>query len=417
MLEPAMVKLSELRRLPRNTKDHDIGAINESYDEFGFLDRIIINKTTGHLLAGHGRIDLLQQLKSSGAKPPAGINPNGKDWFVPADYAEIPAEKEEKAAIALNRIQERGGHKDDLLAAVLSDYAAKDDLRGTGYDKDDLDQLLRDLGTKNEIVEVPAPIDKAAELQKKWKSERGQIWEIGRHRLMCGDCTDTAELSQLFHGKRAQLLWTDPPYGVSYVGKTKAALTIQNDGAKDLREFLISSFRSIECFLQSNSPFYIAHPPGVLCLTFGDAIRDVGWKFHQTLIWVKDSMVLGHSDYHFKHEPIYYGFLPGDGRPGRGNHKGSQWNGDHSQVSVFLFDRPKRSEEHPTMKPIGLIGLCVENSSRIDSIVADPFAGSGSTLVAAEQLSRICYGMEIEPKYVAVTPERLSTMGLKPKLL
>lgn len=216
-------------------------------------------------------------------------------------------------------------------------------------------------------------------------------------------------------GERAALIWTDPPYGVEYVGKTKDALTIQNDGAEGLPGLLVAAFGNATGACTPGTPWYIAHPPGALCLTFGDAIRAVGWRLHQTLIWVKDSMVLGHSDYHFKHEPIYYGFTPGDGRPGRGNHDGSRWRGDHSQVSVFEVPRPKRSEEHPTMKPPALIAHCVGNSSGRGDGVLDLFGGSGSTAVACEQTDRRGYLCEIDPRYVAVTLDRLSGMGLEPR--
>lgn len=168
--------------------------------------------------------------------------------------------------------------------------------------------------------------------------------------------------------------------------------------------------------MEPGTPFYVAHPAGALASTFARLVEDVGWRIHQTLVWVKDSMVLGHADYHYKHEPILHGWKPGPGRSGRGNHEGSRWYGDNSQVSVFTVDRPKHSSEHPTMKPPELIAAMIGNSSRPGDIVVDCFCGSGSTLVAAEQTGRHGYGMEIEPKYVAVTLERLSGMGLEPRL-
>jgi len=146
------------------------------------------------------------------------------------------------------------------------------------------------------------------------------------------------------------------------------------------------------------------------------AVVGAGWKIHERLVWVKDSMVLGHSDYHLKHEDILYGWKPGPGRSGRGAHEGTRWFGDDSQTSVFEVPRPKRSEEHPTVKPPELIVRMIENSSQVGEVVLDVFSGSGSTLVAAEQTGRLCYDMEIEPKYVAVTLERLSGMGLEPRL-
>lgn len=154
------------------------------------------------------------------------------------------------------------------------------------------------------------------------------------------------------------------------------------------------------------APFYIAHPAGALYLTFGRAVQDAGWRIHQNLVWLKDSMVLGHSDYHFKHEPILYGYTPGDGRPGRGNHAGSRWVGDHSQVSVFDIPRPKRSEEHPTMKPVELIRLCIANNTPPAGVVLDPFSGSGSTLLMCEEHGYSCRGLELAPQYVDVIVKR-----------
>jgi DNA modification methylase len=207
-----------------------------------------------------------------------------------------------------------------------------------------------------------------------------------------------------------------PPYGVNYVGKTRDALTIENDGADGLQDLLTAAFTLAGDALEPGSPFYIAHPAGPLCLVFGAAVLSVGWKIHQTLMWLKDSMVLGHADYHYKHEPIFYGWTPGVGRSGRGNHDGSRWYGDNSQTSVFDIARPKRSEDHPTMKPPELVEACIRNSSPRDGIVLDLFLGSGTTMVAAHNLGRVCYGMEIDEGYAAVILERMSGMGITPTL-
>jgi DNA modification methylase len=228
------------------------------------------------------------------------------------------------------------------------------------------------------------------------------LWKLGEHRLLCGDSTKAEDVERLMQGERAALMWTDPPYGVNYVGKTADALTIENDGAEGLPALLAGAFAQATDALKPGSPFYIAHPPGALCIAFGQAILEAGWRFHQTLIWCKDAMVLGHSDYHFQHEPIYYGWTQGEGRSGRGNHDGTRWQGDHSQVSVFHVDRPKRSEEHPTSKPVELVGQMVSNSSRPGDAVYEPFGGSGSTLIACEQLARRARVLELSAHYADV---------------
>jgi DNA modification methylase len=204
----------------------------------------------------------------------------------------------------------------------------------------------------------------------------------------------------------AEVVWTDPPYGLDYVGKTKRALRIQNDDPARLAELLERAFAATDTVLAPLGRLYIASPGGRLGLTFRQAFVDAGWELHQTLVWVKQSLVLGHCDYHYTHEDVLYGWKPGPGRPGRGRHRGSRWQGDNSQSTVFHVDRPSRSEDHPTQKPIALIEAMLRNSSRRGDIVLDPFAGSGSTLVACERLGRRCYAVELDPAYCDVIRRR-----------
>jgi DNA modification methylase len=194
-----------------------------------------------------------------------------------------------------------------------------------------------------------------------------------------------------------------PPYGVSYEGKTKARLRIQGDGADGLRRLLDASLAAADAVLTPGSPLYVCAPGGSLALVFGVAFAGAGWELRQTLVWVKDSMVLGHSDYHYRHEQILYGYKPGEARLGRG---GPGWHGDDSQTTVFEFDRPRASREHPTMKPPQLVEACLRNSSRRREIVLDPFAGSGSTLIAAERLGRRARLIELDPRYCDVIVSR-----------
>ncbi len=213
------------------------------------------------------------------------------------------------------------------------------------------------------------------------------------------------------------MVWTDPPYGVDYVGKTKAALTIRNDAPEGLRAFIASALVLVGAHVRPGSPWYLAVPPGPQGTEIRLAIADAGWALHEGLIWVKDVFVLGHSDYHLRHEDILYGWLPGPGRSGRGNHEGSRWHGDHAQDSVFEVARPKRSESHPTMKPVELIARMIANSSSVGDIVLDPFGGSGSTLIAAHGLNRVARLMELDPVYCDVILARAeATFGIVPIL-
>jgi len=259
-------------------------------------------------------------------------------------------------------------------------------------------------------------VDRAEELREKWQTERGQLWEIGRHRLLCGDSTSAEDVARLMGGEKARLVWTDPPYGVSYGDKLEAAnpmgyrvRQIANDDlpADELEAFLR---KALSCAAANSVPgaaIYVACPAGTPLPALIGAFAGSGFDYRWQLVWLKDQMVLSRADYHFKHENILYGWKP-DGA--------HYFTADRTQTSVFEVDRPKASPEHPTMKPPELIARMIENSSRPGAVVYDGFHGSGSTMVAAEQLGRRCYAMEIEPKYVAVCLERMAGMGLEPRL-
>jgi site-specific DNA-methyltransferase (adenine-specific) len=199
-------------------------------------------------------------------------------------------------------------------------------------------------------------------------------------------------------------MWTDPPYGVDYVGKTAESLTIQNDGADGLPDLLAGAFAVATIALKPGAPVYVAHPPGALQRDFINAFGQAGWLWRQSLIWVKDSFALGRSDYHYRHEPISYGFTPGgDGRLGRG---GERWCGDNAQDSVFEVPKPTRNGDHPTMKPVELIAAMLRNSCPKGGLVYEPFGGSGSTLLAAHQLGATAAVVELDPRYVDVIYRR-----------
>jgi DNA modification methylase len=234
----------------------------------------------------------------------------------------------------------------------------------------------------------------------------GDLWVLGRHRLLCGDATAEKDVLRVTGGRRAACLWSDPPFGVEYVGKTGRALRIAHDDAAGLPALLRAAFTHATRVLVPGSPFYVVCPTGSLALEFELALRDVGWRLHQHLVWVKDGFVAGHADYHRRHELLLYGWTPGPGRSGRGNHKGSRWYGDDGQDSVFEFDRPRKSDEHPTQKPVALVARCLGNSTREDDIVVDPFCGSGTTILACEDLGRACCALEIDPRYCDVAVAR-----------
>lgn len=209
-------------------------------------------------------------------------------------------------------------------------------------------------------------------------------------------------------GDHAAFMWTDPPYGVSYRGNTADRLTIQNDSAAGLPALLRGAFVCADHVLAPGAPIYIAHPSGPQSLTYGLEFQRVGWRLHQYLVWVKHAFVLGHSDHHFQHEPLLYGWKPGAPHP---------WFGGRTKTTVLQHKRPMRNALHPTMKPLSLIADCITNSSAPGAIGYDGFAGSGSTMVAAEGVGRVVRSIELDPRYAAVVLDRMAGLGLTPRLV
>jgi DNA modification methylase len=226
----------------------------------------------------------------------------------------------------------------------------------------------------------------------------GDLWLLGKHRVLCGDSTDAGAWDTLMNGQPADMVWTDPPYGVSYVGKTKDALTIDNDSldADSLEDFLRGVFALALVHTRDGGSWYVAAPAGPLQKVFDCLLVDIGVR-RQCLVWLKDQFVMGRSDYHYRHEPIFYGWKPGAA------HK---WNGGRKQDSVLEIERPRRNTEHPTMKPVALVTRCLENSSDLGNLVVDPFGGSGTTLLAAESIGRTAYLIELSPSYCDVIVKR-----------
>lgn len=318
---------------------------------------------------------------------------------IPVLYVDLSWERAKVWALRDNN--QWGEWDDALLAELLAELGAGGvDLALAGFESRDLDRLLAGFQQERDPDDAP-PLPTG-----KPDSKPGKIYELGAHLLLCGDAGESVEVERLFAGELAEVVWTDPPYGVDYVGKTRAALTIQNDSKEGLPALLECVFAAADRVLAPLGRFYVAAPAGPQGTVFRFALEGVGWRFHQALVWVKSSPVLGHSDHHFQHEDVLYGWKPGPGRPGRGRHRGSRWYGDNSQTTVFSCARPVRSELHPTMKPVALVAAMLRNSSRRGDIVFDPFAGSGSTLIACEELGRRCFAVELDPRYCDVIRER-----------
>lgn len=377
-----LADVEELIPYARNARTHSSAQITQiaaSIKEFGFLAPIVIAEDNT-ILCGHGRFYAAQKL---GLKK------------IPCVKESHLTEAQKRAyIIADNKLSINAGWDDELLAVELSDLQGEGvDLSITGFDEKELADLFDDKSksdVEDDGYDLSAALEKAAFVQ------RGDIWTVGRHRLMCGDATSADDVAALMGGKRANLLLTDPPYGVSF--KSSSGLTIQNDSIKDedFYSFLKSAFSAAVDCLEKGAAAYIFHAD-TEGLNFRRAFVDAGFHLAGCCIWVKDSLVLGRSDYQWQHEPVLYGFLQ------NGKHS---WYSDRKQTTIWNFAKPKKNANHPTSKPLDLLSYPIQNSTQENAVVLDTFGGSGSTLMACELTNRICYTMELDEKYASVILRR-----------
>jgi site-specific DNA-methyltransferase (adenine-specific) len=395
------VPVDSLVPYPGNARKHATPIIVESLRLNGQYRPIVVQRSSGQVVAGNGTLLAVRELGWS---------------HVAATFTDCDDETARRIVLVDNKANDAAWYDNKALAELLQSVA---DLAGTGFTQAELDELL--------AAELPRPAltdpDDVPGVPVKPRSVLGDVWVLGPHRLLCGDSTDVSAVEGMLDGDVCAAMWTDPPYGVSYVGGTVEKLQILNDGADDLDELLSGALGVAQVVLRPGAPFYIAHPAGPLSLKFTDALRDCGWGFRQQLVWVKSSLVLGRSDYHYQHEPILagvtpgeepadeaghenvtYGFTPGgEGRLGRG---GAAWFGDNKQTTVFQVPKPPRNADHPTMKPVALITAMLGNSVRPGGLVYEPFGGSGSTLIAAHTLGLSARLVELDPKYCDVICRR-----------
>lgn len=376
-----LVSLDKLVPYVNNARTHSpeqIGKLRSSLREFGFINPVIIDRDFG-IIAGHGRVLAARE---------EGITE------VPCVFVDHLTEAQKKAyIIADNRMALDAGWDEELLRVEIEALQAEAfDLALTGFGDDELADLLgaEEDEVKDDDYDLTEALEKAAFVEK------GDVWVVGKHRLYCGDATNADDVSKLMDGHRANLIVTDPPYGVSF--KSKSGLTIQNDSMKDeeFYNFLQKAFDNMVAHMESGGAAYVFHAD-TEGLTFRKAFVDAGFHLAGVCIWAKNSLVLGRSDYQWQHEPVLYGFLQ------NGKHR---WYSDRKQTTIWNFDKPKRNANHPTSKPLDLLAYPIGNSSQENSIVLDTFGGSGSTLMACEQTGRICYTMELDEKYASVILRR-----------
>lgn len=363
--------------------DAEYEKLKRSIEQFGYVEPVVWNKATGRVISGHQRLKILVDM---------GLNE------VDCVVVEMNEEREKALNIALNKIN--GEWDTDKLAMLISDLQGSDfDVSLTGFDEDELADLFSKIAEK-EVKDDD--FDLTAALEKASFVERGDIWTVGRHRLMCGDATNMKDVDALMDGKRANLIVTDPPYGVSF--KSSSGLTIKNDSMKneEFYKFLLSSFKCMAEHLENGGAAYVFHAD-TEGLNFRKAFVDAGFHLAGVCIWVKNSLVLGRSDYQWQHEPILYGFLQNGKHP---------WYADRKQTTIWSYDKPRRNANHPTSKPLELLGYPICNSSQENSIILDTFGGSDSTMMACEQTNRICYMMELDEKYASVILRRAVENGI-----
>lgn len=355
---------------PRSIKDKDFDRLKKQIQTLGQYKPLLITED-GTVLGGNMRLRAYKEL---------GIE---EVWVSVVD---APTE-EKKLEYALSDNDRAGFYDEDLLANLIPDYPE--------FNWQDYAVDLKEPQNLQDLIDKFTPVeeDEVPEVPTEPISKLGEVYQLGRHRLMCGDATKIEDVEKLMDGQKADMVFTDPPYGVNYEGKTKDKLTIENDENTNIFQEAVAN---ISISMKLGASIYVCCPAGDNFLDFITAF-DGEFKQSSTIIWAKDTFVMGHGDYHYQHEPILYGWIKS------AKH---QFYGDRTQTTVWNINRPKSSKEHPTMKPIELIVKALRNSSKEDDLILDPFGGSGSTLIACEQTDRTCYIMEIDPKYCDVIRKR-----------
>lgn len=395
-----MVNLKDYKHYhknPRKISDEQKKHLGESLKKYGDINGIVLNKTSGEIISGNQRSDFfLSRLNdctieiikeydtptTTGTISQGYIHLDGESFNL--RVVEWDQETEELANLEANKA---GGEWD---ASILMSKFEESTLLLAGFSSNELSEFTSELPD----IERETDGDDDIPDQVPPVTVLGDLYELGGHRVLCGDCTVIRDVERLMGGVKADQLITDPPYNVDYTGKTKEALTIDNDSMSDddFRVFLVEALKLADIHMKPGAVFYIWHADSE-GHNFRGACHDIDWKVRQCLIWIKDTLVMGRQDYHWRHEPCLYG----------GSHL---WASDRTQTTILQFARQKVNDIHPTMKPVDLITYQIKNNTKSDQIVLDLFLGSGTTLIACEKTNRICFGMELDEKYCDVIVKR-----------
>ena len=357
---------------PRQLTEEQYQQLKDSITRFGLVDPIIVNQHQDRkniIVGGHQRTRVAKKL---------GIEE------VPCVFVNLPYEKERELNVRLNK--NTGGWDYDILA----DMFELDELIDWGFKEEELVGFDADIEVEGNIDddEIPEEVEPVCKL--------GDIWELGSHRLLCGDSTVKENVELLLDSNKADMVFTDPPYNVNYEGGTKKRDKIENDKLDNFYEFLLDSFKILYKSIKKGGSIYVCHAD-LERVNFTKSFTESGFKLSSVIIWAKNNSTFGRQDYFWKHEPILYGWNK------EASHK---WYGDFKQDTIWSIDRPSKNIDHPTMKPIDLIVKAIKNSSKNKQIILDTFLGSGSTLIACEKTKRVCYGMELDPHYCDVIINR-----------
>lgn len=451
-MEIVRMRLSKLNPAPYNPRialkpgDKDYEKLKKSLVQFGYIDPIVVNRRGNVVVGGHQRLQVLLDIGEKEAE---------------VSMVDLPPEQEKALNLALNKT----GSTWDIpkLQDLLEELRGSDlDIETTGFDLEEINAILAGAMGESE-PEQPAKdddfdADEAVESIVEPTTRLGDLWILGRHRVLCGDSTKKSSLVKLMGGEQAGMMFTDPPYNVDYHGKAgDGAQTIMNDnmGSAPFYKFLRDAFGAANSVMADGGAFYVFYADSETH-AFRDALKDSGWDLKQSLIWVKNAFVLSRQDYHWRHEPCLYGWKPGAAHRWFGDRKqstvledqagvsavddgngtvltftsGTQtlilrvsgyevvYSDDDSRTTAWRVERPTKNDLHPTMKPVMLPARAIRNSSARGDIVLDPFLGSGSTLIAAEQMGRRCFGLELDPKFCDVISMRWEALtGGKPQLV
>jgi DNA modification methylase len=394
------VPIGDLVPYPRNPRRGNLTAIVESLARNAQYRPIVVNQRNQQILAGNHTWQAAHKL----------------GWtHVAVTYVDCDDQQAARIVAVDNRANDIATYDFAELQALLETLP---DLTGTGYTEDELNQLLNGQTTVVPPAALTDP-DDVPDIPDEPVAKLGDVWLLGPHRVLCGDSTDVAAVEAMLAGDRADCMWTDPPYGFDYIGgahvlgsaerRANGGKTIKNDGAANLRELLHGALAAASIVL--------AHADGPLSYEFTTAVIESGWVWLQNLVWVKSSLVLARSDYHYRHEVIMYGSTAGSTGKQQRIQSGGNWYGDNAQTTVFEVDRPSRNGEHPTMKPVELIVRMLGNSCPVNGLVYEPFGGSGSTLIAAHTLNMRAAVVELDPRYVDVICRRwFEHTGIEPVL-